>query len=84
MKRAGLMAVGVVLAILALHLDTVTEMVSVWARSDTFAHGFLIAPISVWLMWRNRVLLSRSVGKPDVAPLVLLAMNSLSVTPVWA
>jgi hypothetical protein len=26
----------------------------IWTRSDTFAHGFLVAPISAWLVWRAR------------------------------
>jgi exosortase len=29
-------------------------MVSIWARSDTFAHGFLVVPIVLWLVWRQR------------------------------
>ena len=34
--------------------DTLMTMVGVWDRSDTFAHGFVIAPISAWLVWRRR------------------------------
>ena len=32
-------------------------MVYIWSRSDTFAHGFLILPISLWLIWTRRDLL---------------------------
>ena len=28
---------------------TGAAMVAIWARSDTFAHGFLVAPIAAWL-----------------------------------
>lgn len=50
------------LAVLALGLlwllfwyrDTFMAMVSIWDRSETFAHGFVIAPISAWLVWRRR------------------------------
>jgi exosortase A len=34
--------------------DTFMAMVSIWDRSETFAHGFVIAPISAWLIWRRR------------------------------
>lgn len=34
--------------------STVSSMVAIWYRSDTFAHGFIIAPISAWLIWRQR------------------------------
>lgn len=34
--------------------DTIGSLVDIWSRSDTFAHGFVIAPISAWLIWRGR------------------------------
>lgn len=34
--------------------DTLMAMVGIWERSDTFAHGYVIAPISAWLIWRRR------------------------------
>ena len=34
--------------------DTLMAMVDIWERSDTFAHGYVIAPISAWLIWRRR------------------------------
>lgn len=46
--------VGVLLAMLWAYRDTAESMVAIWARSDTFAHGYLIAPISLWLIWRQR------------------------------
>jgi exosortase A len=33
---------------------TVASLVEIWQRSDTYAHGFLVAPISGWLIWRVR------------------------------
>ena len=45
------------LALIALcltYFDTLAAMVSIWGRSDTFAHGYLVAPISAWLIWRQR------------------------------
>jgi len=34
--------------------DTIGSLVDIWSRSDTFAHGFVVAPISAWLVWRSR------------------------------
>lgn len=34
--------------------DTAQAMATVWARSDTFMHGFLVPPIAAWLAWRRR------------------------------
>ncbi len=69
-------AVAVVAAIVAIHAGTVADMVAVWARSDTFAHGFLILPISVWLMWRERALLMNVRAAPAAMWLALLALAS--------
>lgn len=33
---------------------TIDAMVSIWMRSDTFAHAFLVLPIVLWLIWRKR------------------------------
>lgn len=30
------------------------SMVGIWARSDTFAHGYLVFPAVLWLVWRRR------------------------------
>lgn len=42
------------LGLLLVYLDTAAGIVGIWARSDTFAHGFLVLPISAWLVWRGR------------------------------
>ncbi|NRQ42004.1 exosortase A [Rheinheimera sp. YQF-2] len=34
--------------------STLSSMVEIWQRSDTFAHGFLIFPISAYLIWQKR------------------------------
>ncbi|OAI20499.1 exosortase A [Methylomonas lenta] len=33
---------------------TWTSIVSIWERSETFAHGYLVVPISLWLIWLRR------------------------------
>jgi len=44
---------------------TGAAMVAIWARSDTFAHGFLVAPISAWLIWRARASLLEVAPQPS-------------------
>ena len=34
--------------------DALIAMEAIWRRSDTFAHGYFILPISIWLIWRDR------------------------------
>ncbi|HEX7971153.1 MAG TPA: archaeosortase/exosortase family protein, partial [Thiobacillus sp.] len=45
-------AIGVLLILGSVFWPTFHSMVAVWARSETFAHGYLIFPISAWLIWR--------------------------------
>jgi exosortase A len=59
-------------ALLWLFRETATAMVGIWSRSDTFAHGFLVPPISAWLVWRKRAELARTEIAP--APLWLLPL----------
>ncbi|WP_286270963.1 exosortase A [Thalassotalea hakodatensis] len=37
-----------------LFADALMGMEAIWRRSDTFAHGYFILPIAMWLVWRNR------------------------------
>ncbi len=65
-------AVLVIAAALWLLRDTGQAMVSVWSRSDTFMHGFLVPPIAMWLVWQRRELLARLPWRP--VPWMLLPM----------
>lgn len=66
------------LAILVLHAHTVAGMVSIWARSDTYAHGFVVPVISLWLIWRIRHSLAAMQPRPSwLATLMLLGAASL-------
>ncbi|MDR0578820.1 MAG: exosortase A [Candidatus Accumulibacter sp.] len=61
------------LAAVILFRHTAAAMVEIWARSDTFAHGFLVAPISAWLIWRNRRRLASMTPRPDMRTIALVA-----------
>jgi exosortase A len=49
-------------------------MAEVWRRSETFAHGYLIFPISAWLIWRMRDELAQIQPRPDLRGLILLVV----------
>lgn len=67
-----MLALGVFVGTLALHYQTTWSMISIWLRSDTFAHGFLILPISAWLVWDKRQDLVNLIPKPEYRALVVL------------
>lgn len=59
-------------AIVLLYHATFWGMLEVWSRSQTFAHGFLIVPISLWLAWRQRMRLAALPPRPSMAGVLLL------------
>lgn len=70
---AGL-TVAVLLLLFAVFWPTFYSMAAVWERSETFAHGYLIFPISAWLIWRIRDELIPIQPRPDLRGLLLLAV----------
>lgn len=53
--RPALAALGLCLALLlALYWQTAESMARIWWRSDTFAHGMLIVPIVLYMIWVRR------------------------------
>ncbi len=55
---------AVIAFLLFVFQDTGRAMVSIWMRSETFAHAFLVPPIAIWLAWRRRVELAVTAIKP--------------------
>jgi exosortase A len=77
-KREWLFAGGLTLAavawLLAWYGVTSASMVAIWHESETFAHGFLIFPISAWLIWGKRQALAHLSPEPSLAGVALLAI----------
>ena len=40
--------------VLLLYLPTTLSMAAIWERSETFAHGYVVFPIFLYLLWRER------------------------------
>lgn len=50
--------------ILVLYRDTAIAMVTIWYRSGTFTHAFVVPPIVLWLVWRKRQELAVMLPRP--------------------
>ncbi len=68
---------GVVVALVFLYWRTASAMVTIWYRSETFTHAFVVPPIVLWLIWRRRFDLARIVPKPE--PLLLIMVAGLAL-----
>jgi exosortase A len=65
------------LALLLLYRETGLAMVGIWERSETFAHAFIVPPITLWLIWRQRGALALLSPRPNpwfALPLALAAL----------
>ncbi|MGP9801163.1 exosortase A [Rheinheimera sp. NSM] len=58
--------------------STLSSMVEIWQRSDTFAHGFLIFPISLYLIWQKRQHIAATALSSSLAALLPLAILLLA------
>ncbi|TFW15417.1 exosortase A, partial [Duganella callida] len=72
--RTPLLVALLLLLPVLLFAGTAQSIVSIWERSETFAHGYIILPMSIWLVWRRRALLARLPAAPYWPGLILLAM----------
>ena len=71
---SGALTLGVLSILFVLFWPTFYSMAEVWERSETFAHGYLIFPITIWLIWRKRHTLANIPPHPDLRGLALLGL----------
>jgi len=63
-----------VAGILAIYWRTAASIVSIWDSSQTYAHGYVIVPLALFLVWRKRYEVATVAPRPDYAGLVLGAL----------
>ena len=73
----GSLIAALVIGVLLLHYPTVSVMVEIWSRSDTFAHCFLVPPIALWLIWRQRAEIAAQPPAP--VPWMLIPMAGVGL-----
>ena len=61
------------LAPFALYFSTAKSFVEIWNSSETFAHGYVILPICLWLIWRRRINFTLLPPTPYWPALLVLA-----------
>ncbi len=67
-------------AIAWLFWPTIGSMVDVWNNSETYTHGYIILPISLWLVWNKRHVLAALRPKPAFSVAIALVVSLV----VWA
>ena len=73
-------AISAFAVLLVLFRETSQGMVHIWYNFETYTHGFLILPITLWLIWQKRLHLAGFTPMPAPGFLILLAGGLV----VWA
>ena len=63
--------------LLVAYRDTLVSLAHVWSSSETYAHGYVVPVISLWLVWRVRHRVAGLDTSPSFAALVLMAGAAL-------
>ena len=71
-RTAALIVCACWISILSVFGPAVSTMVTTWYHSNTFAHGFLVLPISLYLIWTRRQSLMPLIPVPTLWGLLLL------------
>lgn len=64
---------GVSVVFIALYYASIASAVTLWATRATYNHGFIILPISLYLVWERRTLLASLKPTPSVLGLLVVA-----------
>lgn len=79
--RLALLLVCAALALtLGLYWDSAASAVDLWWNRSSYNHGFLIIPISLYLIWDKREALAAMTPGPDILGLVVVTGFSLAWT----
>lgn len=67
-----------IVAVIVAFRETAITMVTIWYRSETFTHAFVVPPIVLWLAWRRRHEISRIAPKPALGTLIPISICGLA------
>ena len=70
-----ILTLTLIVALLLIYYPATSSMIHTWNKSETFTHGYLILPIALWLIWRNRSDFYHLTPTPNyyAIPLILVA-----------
>ena len=88
--RVALPLMVLVLAVLfTVFFDTAHSIVNIWNNYETFTHGYIIVPICLWLIWKQRGDLASITPQPSKLGILVFGaavfawlLGELSNTPV--
>lgn len=71
------MVVLITLSCIAIFYDTWSSIVETWISIEAFRHGFIVAPISLWLIWTKKEYLKNLCPEPTRVAVLLILLNGM-------
>jgi exosortase len=68
------LALALLAAMVWSYWSTFVELVQIWDSSPDYSHGYLVAPLAAWFLWRRRGTLPWAQLAPSWAGLALIAL----------
>ena len=78
-RSAAIRTLATIVAAIAIFGPILSAMVSHWAGSDDYSHGFLVAPLAIYFAWERRIKLRRARIEPSWWGLLPLCLGSLAL-----
>jgi exosortase A len=78
-KQALPLLLGLIAWLIYWYWNTAAAMVDIWLRSETYTHAFVVPPITLWLIWRQRALIHAEQPRTSL----LLAIPITFTTFAW-
>lgn len=71
-KTAVLITLLAIVLVIGIYYETLESIVAIWNRSETYAHGYLIVPFCIYMIWKKRSMLAMQDYHPSYTPLLVL------------
>lgn len=78
-QDAFLLVLAVIVCLPVLFHDTTLAMAKVWMVNETFTHGFLVFPVTIWMIWSKKDEIREA--RSDAEPLLLIPL--VAILAVW-
>ncbi|MDY6950003.1 MAG: exosortase [Thermodesulfobacteriota bacterium] len=64
-RTAVSLTIGVIMAFFIAYFPVWKRLVQAWLGSEEYSHGFFVVPLSLYVLWRKKELLSEIPGSPS-------------------
>lgn len=71
-KTAVLITLLAIVLVIGIYHETIESIVAIWNRSETYAHGYLIVPFCIYMIWKKRSVLVALNYHPSYISLLML------------